>query len=526
MRLIQSIYSRGGFGADTTFASAEFATMQGEIFEAATTGRVDLLASLIDESFFDLTTLDGSTRETLLHRALSSDQDDVVLMLLDRAGDDPLILNAKDKDGYTPLMRAAAQNNVPMMQALVRHGARSDDSVEIPELNQDSDAWLEMSSEKPQIVPGTRDFLSVMVFAARRGYGEQLSGRLKKTVDANVLATTAQMLVDAQGDLHRAFELAVERKSAYAAKFYFDAGRNAVPLTRDHAVRYTSSYEVLAALLWIQQLGNQREVEAEATSYELVSRLLRDHMGGLSDRVKIAVLKRIVDATGAAASKLAYMAERECRWPTRTWTEDACDTYHFDHLRLLIAAGVRCDPLLLDIFKSAPLAVLQKIGTFKIDCHTMMALVRECIDDADVSQKIAALLPGVLKGLFEDDRLSDPEKLAALRELPLEHGRFAVEPIMLDLVKNERSLTPARLLIKAGASTIDVLGELAKAKNRNALLKFIRMGANPFAAMEELVKRGEQEAARQLVVAVALEYAQAGTGNPGRPYEEMQAPNL
>lgn len=524
MGQIQSVVFRNFFARETTVDGASSAVLRDQIFEMAALGQAGLLADWIDATEFDLTTLDDSTGETLLHRALSAGQNDVVMMLLDRAGNDSRVIDVKDRDGYTPLMRAAAVNNVPMMQALVERGARSDDRVEVPALSPDSDAWLEMSIVKPQIVPDASDALGVTVSIARRRYGQLVSGSLRGSVDVTAHAAAAQMLVDARGDLSRAFEMAVERKSAYAAKFYFDALRDAVAPVRDLAAPSTRRYDVLAALLWAQQSGDESQVEA-ITKYEVISALLRNHMQGYSDSVKIVLLRRMIDAAGAAASKLAYVASHACRRlePTNAWTENACDTVHFDHLRLLIAAGVRCDPLLVDVFRSAPPVVLQKFGAMEIDCHTMMVLVRECIGDVDdAPQKIAALLPGVLKGLFAAERLSEQKKLAALRALPLEHARPAVTQIMLDLVQNGQSLAPVRLLIEADASTIDVLGELAKAKNRGALLKFIRMGANPFAAMAELVNRGEREAAHQLAVAVALEYAPAGPGNPGRPRPRTQ----
>lgn len=107
---------------------------------------------------------------------------------------------------------------------------------------------------------------------------------------------------------------------------------------------------------------------------------------------------------------------------------------HFDHLRLLIAAGVRSDPLLIDIFESESPAVIQKFGGMAIDCYSMLKLLRERAGDADIRPRVNALVLGAIISRLENDALSDQEKIAALRELPLDEARPAVAQAMLDLV--------------------------------------------------------------------------------------------
>jgi len=528
MGQIQSIISRGALAAGMPFDGATSASLQDEIFDAATSGQVARLADLIDANQFDLTTLDDSTRETLLHRALASDQDDVVMMLLDRAGDDPLVIDAKDKDGYTPLMRATARHNLPMMQALVKHGARADGSVDALEISHGRDASLEMTRGQTQIMPDrVRFYMQALIHSAKVSYDDQLAARPQGTDDAQAHAATAQMLVEAEGDIYKAFELAVERRFSYAAKFYFDAQMYTVSEMQNQPYpRATTrwlkgicvrSHHIMAALEWAQQTDSQDLVKL-LISYRIVSAILHAEMLGCSDADKVAVLKRFVGAAGARSSRLAHDAAYHCRrgQPEMKWTEAACRTMHFDHLRLLIAAGVRCDPLLIDIFEYESPAVIQKFGGMAIDCYSIVKLLRERAGDADIRPRVNALVLGAIISRLENDALSDQEKIAALRELPLADARPAVAQVMLDLVGNRQSLEPARLIIEAGGSTIDVLAELAKANEWRALLKFIRMGANFFPAIAALIENGEQKAAHLLTVTVALEYGPPGPGNPAK----------
>lgn len=528
MGQIQSIVSRGSLAVGMPLDGATSASLRDEIFDAATSGQVALLVDLIDASQFDLTTLDDSTRETLLHRALASDQNDVVIMLVDRAGDDPLVIDAKDKDGYTPLMRATARHNVPMMQTLVKHGARSGGSVDALEVSPGFEASLERARMQTQIMPDSvRFYMQVLIHSAKVDYEAQLAARPQGADDAQAHAETAQVLVEAGGDIYRAFELAVERRCSYAAKFYFDAQLYTVSemqnqpypraTTRWLKGMYVRSHHVMAALEWAQQTNSQNLVK-QLISYKIVSAILHAEMLGCSDADKVAVLKRFVGAAGARSSRLAHDAAHYSRrgQPEMKWTEAACRTIHFDHLRLLIAADVRCDPLLIGIFESAPPAVIQKFGGMAIDCYSMVKLLRERAGDADIQPRVNALVSGAIISRLENEALSDQEKIAALRELPLDDARPTVTLAMLDLMGNRQWLEPARLIIEAGGSTIEVLVELAKANDRHTLLKLIRMGANFFPAIAALINRGEQNAAHLLTVLVALEYGPRGPGNPAK----------
>jgi hypothetical protein len=58
---------------------------------------IDALSHRLDEYQFDLTAIDEVDGQTVLHKAIAHGHDQMVRMLLGRAGNDPLILDAKNR---------------------------------------------------------------------------------------------------------------------------------------------------------------------------------------------------------------------------------------------------------------------------------------------------------------------------------------------------------------------------------------------------------------------------------------------
>ncbi|CAM4338174.1 hypothetical protein BOTU111921_24225 [Bordetella tumbae] len=151
-----------------------------EVFHAVRRGDVDGLSYLLDQCQVDLTAIDDDG-ETALHLAISIGRDGIAKLLLEKCGDAPLILNALDREGYTPLMRASAMAKVDLMQALVKKGGETNISAKV----------LWESFGMPMLHPDI---------------------------------AAPQILIEAEGELSKAFVIALIRCNILAAELYFYAG--------------------------------------------------------------------------------------------------------------------------------------------------------------------------------------------------------------------------------------------------------------------------------------------------------------
>lgn len=100
-----------------------------KLFSAVIDADRDRLLSLFKHGQVDLTAIHDAHGQTALHMAIALGHDGIARILLSAAHDDPQVVNALDRQGYTPLMRAAALDDVDMMQVLIHAGATTDNRI-------------------------------------------------------------------------------------------------------------------------------------------------------------------------------------------------------------------------------------------------------------------------------------------------------------------------------------------------------------------------------------------------------------
>ncbi|CAM4101554.1 hypothetical protein BOTU111921_11690 [Bordetella tumbae] len=459
-------------------------------FHAAETGDIDALVHLLDEYQFDLTTIDEREGQTVLHQAIAGGHDAMVKMLLGRAGNDPQILDAKDRDGYTPLMRATEKGNVALMQALIDVGARTDDSVALGSL-------------------------------AKKG-GNYESPAKQATI-------TALMLIEARGDISEAFALAMEHRSRYAAKLFFDAGASTLPAMQRLPFRdvihqlvlreHIRADDVFVVLDQAERAG-KNDVLKRLAQHDMVC-LMLDDMQSRSDDEKIKTLKRLMAVPGAEPERWlgggAILYKKGVTPNEQEWAA-LFKSPRFERVRLLIAVGLDSRELLVHhcVWEGGE-KLLQKLIEWGGDVVGALQILRQRSARCFASWPAANLLAYVeLKNILQADGISEEEKRSALKAVVLEGAEPAASALLRDMAKTSKSLDEVKLLLSVGASPTEALMDLGRFNYRATVQQFIRLGIDFFPAMHALLDNGEQEAANVLALAAALEHAPPGPGNPAK----------
>lgn len=106
----------------TTSAQAKPTISQNEFFAAVINADLERLSYMLDHAKVDMTAVNAEHGMPALQLSISLWHDEVAQLLLNHCSDNPAVLDARDRHGYTPIMRAAAQDNLPLMQALIEAG--------------------------------------------------------------------------------------------------------------------------------------------------------------------------------------------------------------------------------------------------------------------------------------------------------------------------------------------------------------------------------------------------------------------
>lgn len=100
-----------------------------DFFLAVIAGDSAAVSDMLATGGVDLRALREEDGRTVLHAAIIFGHGDIVDALLEKIGDDPTLLNHRDRDGYSPLACAAGLKNLRIMQALIKAGATLGDSA-------------------------------------------------------------------------------------------------------------------------------------------------------------------------------------------------------------------------------------------------------------------------------------------------------------------------------------------------------------------------------------------------------------
>lgn len=382
------------------------------VFDAVEAGDTDQLASLLDarplfvRDSFDLTSFEQDRGYTILHLAISLGHDDIVQMLLTRAGHDPRILDAKDRQGFTPLMTATAMGNVMLMKALVDAGARTNDGV-----------------------TPLKDEAS----------------------DAERVAATARMLIDADGDSVKAFELAVSSQDREAAQLYLDADRLSIVQKSaeflcwliSHA--YVRVHDVLSALDDAVQSGNEAASEALTRPAVVLSMLAA--MTDQSESEKLAVLTSFM-SVGADTGHWLEEAVQQCLFNANSlrdpegmiWSDAALRFHDLEAVRLVIAVGAPTIPELARLGECGDVMMAQRLISFGADAIGAMKALRETNEPAANVVAYAAL-----NSFLHKNNISEEQKIQSLRIL-MREGAQEAAGLLIEEESTTGSPYAARLL--------------------------------------------------------------------------------
>lgn len=471
-----------------------------ELFDAVQSGDTDTLPYMLDGGQVDLTCIDEVSGDTLLHRAISLGHGAITQLLMDKADNDPNVLNALDRQGYTPLMLAAAARNVTLMKALIDAGAGTDGSMNLGDLK------------------GEFNF-----FTAVTG--------------AKLCALTALFLIEARGDISKAFELAVKYEVPYAEKLYLDAGADAmsaaqhVPCPRGVKRMFDLGYVGVGdklAILEQAKLTGHAELTRLLADYDELSSVL-DHMQDRPDGEKIAVIRSFISAEPSRAQSWGGWALHRCKnFRGGKWSDDAFKPKHFDYLKLMVSAGAQMEQTLVSMTVYGERVAIQRLVESGADVTGAVSYFRksEYYVQNNHAQYIDILTDAVtLKNLLQKDcALPEKGRIALLKVYIRDGMRDVANELIRDKVKAEHSLDAARLLILAGASATKALMDLGRetgdrAAARAIARQLIHVGADFAPAMNRLFEQskeykesGEPEAAKSaldaanLIASAALEH--------------------
>lgn len=107
-------------------AIAQSESPEQALFDAIQKGDLQQFSDLLERLTIDLTVADNRYR-TALHQTIEAGNDEMTVLLVAKYMDgqpNEDVINALDAEGYTPVMRAAQNENVPVMQSLIKAGGR------------------------------------------------------------------------------------------------------------------------------------------------------------------------------------------------------------------------------------------------------------------------------------------------------------------------------------------------------------------------------------------------------------------
>ncbi|WP_415820568.1 ankyrin repeat domain-containing protein [Bordetella tumbae] len=209
-----------------------------DFFSAVTKGSNEEVAGMFARGRVDLAAINDAHGQTPLHMAIAMGHNEIAKTILAHCGDNPQVLDAPDRQGYTPLMRAAALKNVDLMQALVKAGASQPNSQKVK---------------------------------------DNLSSTEKQAIKMSAV------LIEAKGDLNAALEIAVKEGMNGIAELFADNGADPASLlqrvaeqasTGDKHDRVLASRTTNAVLL-LRNILRQDKFSSEGAFEAVLDNLVR-----------------------------------------------------------------------------------------------------------------------------------------------------------------------------------------------------------------------------------------------------------
>lgn len=418
MGLVQSTISRALSEARTVGEIHDPELSAYELSEAIEKDDADAVLRVLNESGYDAIAhdVDGYT---MLQRAVSRGNSQIVEILLQHAGNDPAIVNAKDSRGFTPLVFAAMAKNVPVMQILLKAGARVDDADV-----------------------------------------EKLLDHADPRVHCHGSSVAAEMLVRAKGNISEAFTLSVRYGAGQGAELYFSAGASSLHALSlgSEAIKRMSNWhcvraeDVLTRLEQVQRSGDA-DANRPLLSAEMAFRTIYG-MTGQSDEAIAAVYQGFV-AAGADAEQLVSFAVREYAIFERredfsrelNLSTPRSDYFHV--LRSLIAIGAPTTHEVIKRSQTDSKQVMESLVRLGADVLGAMPKLNE--------SNARSLAYVALKTVLQQHGLSEEQKAEKLNAIIASGGASGAADLACDLTKDARSLDDVKRLLMGGATISDTL---------------------------------------------------------------------
>lgn len=352
-----------------------------ELFRAVINADRDRLSSMFEQGQVDLTAIHDAHGQTALHMAIASGHGDIVKMLLNVAHDDPFIVNVLDRQGYTPLMRAAALDDVSMMQDLIHAGATTDNSI--------------------------------------KNYRSPPSNRSAQ--DAAVIK--AMVLMAAGGDKTVALQLAVKSLMYGVADLFSNAGANGAQALRHFAEqrdqscvhvminrRYADEDDVERVLDYAARAGDVRTATMLIMGGASETELLK-HYAGVGETIGLKVLfdagavaneafENILDASYLTKTQKMerFSALLKAGGNADDLLEELGERNDIGAQRMLIVAGAPAVNMLMDLARAGKREAAQAYIRIGVDVATAINELLENDEQSAANVLTMAMAVAVLEG--------------------------------------------------------------------------------------------------------------------------------
>lgn len=478
MQNVSSHVSRPLFAASLINGFPKEMANRDELFQAIKSSDVERVASLLREYDVDLSAIDNHNGETPLHMAVTSRQGEIVSLLLEQAESDSNILDAVDRDRYTPLMRAAENYDLPMMTVLVEAGAGS-------AFKFDTDALVIDVNE-------SRNF--------------------------NFSLLLSKVMIRGGGDMSKSFEIALNNSAKMLLIGLIKAGVDPVGIMRkmfnENSIsnfkkliksKAVSIPDVIDLFNDVRRSGDKErfdELLGILVCSPYIDEIVLDcfkknDLSGvklfeLSDMEAIDLLVKIADITdGSDARKMAsmtsFLSAVEFYEPPKVFK--LVLRGRFDVVKALHSSGIEINPerLLLPVVNAAMSnnrEVMELLLSIGADGQKLLDETDGNLDDWKANLASVMLKLSVL-----DQPIEQGEKLTKLKEW-LKWGS-AVEKEAIALFSDAataRDFQLANLFLQANVPSAGVLIDLGRTESRDIARKLVEMGADVRGAMQQLTK--------------------------------------
>lgn len=423
-------------------------------FSAISNNDIESLFFLIPEYDAALGSLVDMRGRNGLHLAIERGHDSIARLLIQYGKTHPDFLEAKDREGHTPLMCAQATGRSELVSELRAAGAT---------------------------LPFEGPFNSALARRAAVG--------IRPDEGLPYLSTIAFESAVLQGDKAAAFASFKAGASPLTAmrKFILDGQWGALDWLIQNA--FIGSKEALAMLAQVRDAHNSEAVAKLIHPKNVLSVLAT--MSDASSEVKLATLKQFTRA-GAWPESLVIEAAR------RFAAQSAGDLRHDRRiLELLVTHGAPALAALMDHAEKGHAAVVHAIvGSGTRDAITAHTAFRQ----QGNTEACALVERAMIEHALASD-LPERERLNVLGAI-VHAGWPAAKPLLRDKVL-AGDFRDAKLLIASGVSATDLLIELASTDRLDIAADLILLGGNAALAVKQLgeqsahhAAKGEQDAAR------------------------------